>query len=75
MLVMVKDRFFGNVCGLVDGSLLDMQVLRLESDPVLCVCCLIPVPEERDSLECLAHGSLTGEQTLFVLLLPDLIPF
>ena len=53
MLVMVNDLFFGTVWGLVDGSRLDMQVLRLESDPVLCVC-LIPVLEQ-DSRGCRTH--------------------
>lgn len=72
MLVMVNDLFFGTIWGLVDGSRLDMQVFRLESDPVLFVC-LIPVPEW-DSSDCRSHRPLTGEQTLFVLLLPDLVP-
>ena len=35
ILVIVNDRFFGMVCGLEDGSLLDTRPLRLESDPLV----------------------------------------
>ena len=43
ILVIVNDLFFGMVCGLEDGSRLDIHAFRLESDPVLCNC-FVSVP-------------------------------
>lgn len=52
ILAIVNDRFFGMVCGLEDGSRLDMRPLVLESDPLILL------------LMWADHLSITGELLL-----------